>query len=378
MCIRDSHITTSLQLGHNPESLGSIKEELEEDSILTAKDIADLNKAVKMEIDCIGIPEIRHAKHVKEVKHILGAKSKEVKLLAKIQNREALEAFDEILHEADGIMISRGYLGIHLPIEKLYLKEREIIKKCHEARKPVIIIGQLLESMIKSLIPTGSEINDLGNLVMDGADCLCLVHETTHGRYPKECVETLSRICLEIESKMKCDFFSGPTPDYSSSVSSTIAFCCIQAVRAVKAELIIVLTHTGSTVIQVSKLKPPCPILAITHDEKVARVCSFLAGAVTMVFGSMVGKDALLKRAIDFAKEAGLIECGKLVICTYGDRDGVPGHTNTMRIIPAQIELPSQKIKTSYTYLIIHVSQRSLPLLTFVCQNNCCHLFGCV
>jgi pyruvate kinase len=330
-------------------------EEAEEDfTPISARDIKDINAAEKYEVDCIIVSEIRKASHIKEARYISG-NNKGIKILAKIQNAEAIANFDEILKEADGIVISRGYLSVHVPVQKLFFKQKEMIKKCHEAGKPVMIVSQLLDSMVTSLVPTTSEVNDISNLILDGVDILSLVNETTYGHYRKEAIETLSTICLEIEHKEYLErqsmelhghglgvLYSYPNntkmPTYKppqKNIASTIVNCVMRAVNELDAKLIVCFTQTGSTALQLSKLRSNCPIVSVAIDDKTARLCSMLASVTAVKVGSMYGKDELTKRVLGLARDKKWITDGDYIVASFGEIEGIPGQTNSLKILKA-------------------------------------------
>jgi len=319
----------------------------EELSCINVRDIKDLNHAMKLDVDSIAITGARTKKDVEEARFILGPKS-HIKVITKIQNAVALENFDEILEASDGIIISRNYLSLHIPVEKLFFKQKEMIQKCHIAGKPVTIVSQVLESMVQGLVPTSSEVNDIANLILDGVDSLTLVTETTYGAHKKETLETLSRICFEIEynevtrrqkearsiDNLTQIGYVVPKPNIASpSTSQTIASCAIKAVNDTSASLIIAFTQTGSTILKLSKLRSPCPILAVTISEKIARQVSLLASVTAIRVGSMYGKEGLLQKVVNIAQEKNWVQSGDFVVVTFGDVEGVAGKTNSLKII---------------------------------------------
>jgi len=329
----------------------------DEISCINVKDIKDLNMGLKLEVDSVAITGVRSKKDVEEARFILGHKS-HIRVITKIQNATALENFDEILEASDGIVISRSYLSLHIPVEKLFFKQKEMIRKCHEKCKPVTVVSQVLESMVQGLVPTSSEINDIANLILDGVDSITLNTETTYGLHPKESLETLSRICYEIEyndSKQKqivdpeklqlptIDNNSQPnSPQYiipkidpasSPSISHTIASCAIKAVYDLHASLIVAFTQTGSTVLRLSKMRSPCPIVAVTINEKVARQVSLLASVTAVKVGSMFGKENLQQKVLGIALERNWVKVGDFIVITFGDVEGVSGTTNSMKIL---------------------------------------------
>jgi pyruvate kinase len=166
---------------------------------LTEKDLDDLDFIIDQEVDWIALSFVREVKDIKGLKDILKSRNSKSKVIAKIEKPEAVANIRDIILESDGIMIARGDLGVELPIEKVPLIQKEIIRKCMHRAKPVIVATQMMESMMDRIKPNRSEITDVANAVLEGADALMLSGETATGDYPTLVIETMSKIILEIE-----------------------------------------------------------------------------------------------------------------------------------------------------------------------------------
>ncbi|MBN2412260.1 pyruvate kinase [candidate division KSB1 bacterium] len=168
---------------------------------LTTRDIDYINLAIKNDIDFIAHSFVRNKEDIMNLQEILNREKSDIKIIAKIENREGLNNFDEILQQAYGILIARGDLGVEIPGEEVPLLQKSIIRKCRQTSKPVLVATHLLDSMIRNPRPTQAEISDVANAVLDGADLLVLTGETAEGEYPFDSAQTITGICNRIESE---------------------------------------------------------------------------------------------------------------------------------------------------------------------------------
>jgi pyruvate kinase len=226
--------------------------------------------AVENKIDFIAHSFVRNREDLLEIQKILDKKKSKIKIIAKIENQEGVDNIDDILNYCYGVMIARGDLGIELPAEKIPIVQREIIKKCIEKRKPVIVATQMLHTMITNPRPTRAEVSDVANAIYLGADAIMLSGETAYGKYPLEAVMTMTNIAKEVESN-KVSF------DESSAKSinkETVGFLTKSAVRAsllLPTKAIVVDTTTGRTARYLSAYRGKNVIFALCYDEKVMR-----------------------------------------------------------------------------------------------------------
>lgn len=169
---------------------------------LTEKDMVDLEFGVANKVEYMALSFVRKGSDITELRDILNAKGCTAKIIAKIETPQAIAAIDDIIALSDGIMVARGDLAIEVPFQKVPMYQKMIIKKCNEAGKFVITATQMLESMIKTAVPTRAEVSDIANAILDGTDAIMLSEETTLGEYPVEAVQVMTKVAIEIEGEM--------------------------------------------------------------------------------------------------------------------------------------------------------------------------------
>lgn len=243
-------------------------------SSLTDKDKKDLEFGIKNKVDFVAFSFVRRADDINELRKLLDkAKMFDTKIIAKVEDTEGLENIDEIIKLVDGVMIARGDMAIEIGAENVPMVQKMIIKKCNELGKIVITATHMLESMIKSPVPTRAEVSDIANAIMDGTDAIMLSEETTLGQYPIEAVTLMTTVANKIENdplyidqvlnmqKRKHDAIGKRVTDATTNEVVDIA-------NAVRAKLIVALTTTGSTARMISRYKPLQPIIAMTPSQK--------------------------------------------------------------------------------------------------------------
>src|SRR3989338_5237148 len=170
---------------------------------VTEKDVKDLKLGAKLGIDYVAQSFVRRKEDILHMRNLLAKFKSNAMVIAKIEDQEGIENMDEIINEADGVMVARGDLGVEIPIEDIPIIQKQMVDKCIEAGKPVIIATHLLESMIVNPRPTRAEVTDVANAVFEKADCIMLSGETTKGQYPVECVSTMHRIAKSTQKRLK-------------------------------------------------------------------------------------------------------------------------------------------------------------------------------
>jgi len=308
---------------------------------VSEKDMKDLEFAVEQGVDMIFASYIRKGADVHAVKKVLGEKGKDIKIIAKVENHEAVKKFDEILEAADGIMVARGNLGIEIPAEKVFLAQKMMIGRCNRVGKPVIVATQMMESMIKKPRPTRAEACDVANSVLDGADCLMLCGETANGEYPVEAVHTQHRIAREAEFAMfHRQMFEElrRTSHLTRDPTESVAIGAVEASFKCCASGIIVLTKSGRSAQMLSRYRPRAPVLAVTRCEQTARQMRMWRGLKPVMYTKPANDvwaedvDLRVSFAMEMGKHRKYFKSGDVVIVVTGWRPG-SGYTNTMRVV---------------------------------------------
>ncbi len=308
---------------------------------LSEKDKADLRFGVKNKVHMIFASFIRTANDVKEIRKVLGEEGKDIQIISKIENQQGVNNFDAILKETDGVMIARGDLGIEIPAPQVFVAQKKLIAKCNLAGKPCICATQMLESMTYNPRPTRAEVSDVGNAILDGADCVMLSGETAKGTYPIEAVTMMHHTALLAEKALPYTTLNldirqlQPRP---TETVETIAMAAVGASYEQDAKAIIVLSTSGTSARLCSKYKPMCPIIMITRNQHSARYSHLYRGVYPLAYNEPPLEDwqadveIRLKAAIEEAKKMTFVKEGDTVIAVQGWTKGL-GHTNTLRIL---------------------------------------------
>ncbi|KAF2453926.1 pyruvate kinase [Lineolata rhizophorae] len=314
---------------------------------LSEKDKNDLRFGVKNQVDMIFASFIRRGDDIKAIREVLGQDGKDIQIIAKIENQQGVNNFDEILKETDGVMVARGDLGIEIPPAHVFIAQKMMITKCNIAGKPAICATQMLESMTYNPRPTRAEVSDVGNAVLDGADCVMLSGETAKGNYPEQAVAIMHETCLMAEVAIPYLSAFDELKRAMPMPVPTTESCAIAAVSASleqNAGAILVLTTSGNTARLISKYRPVCPIIMVTRNARASRYSHLYRGVYPFLFNEpkpdfkttpwQEDVDRRLKWGIGNGIKLGVLNEGDIVVCVQGWRGGM-GHTNTLRIVPA-------------------------------------------
>lgn len=310
---------------------------------LSEKDQQDLRFGVKNGVHMVFASFIRTGDDIKHIRRVLGEDGADIKIIAKIENQQGVNNFDDILRETDGVMVARGDLGIEIPAPQVFVVQKQLIAKCNLAGKPVICATQMLESMTYNPRPTRAEVSDVGNAVLDGADCVMLSGETAKGDYPLEAVAMMHQTTLIAEKAIAYETLyqevRNNTPKPLSTVE-TVAASAVAAAAENGAKAIITLSTSGETARLASKYRPNLPIIMITRNERAARFSHLYRGVYPFIYNKPAVEnwsedvELRLRSGIDEAIELGIVNKGDNVVAIQGWTRGV-GHSNTIRMLTA-------------------------------------------
>lgn len=248
---------------------------------LTAKDLADLRFGLRHGVDYVALSFVRTAEDLRHARRVMRRLGRVVPLVAKLEKAEAVANLDEIVAEADAVMVARGDLGAELQPEQVPLLQKRIIRRANEQGVPVITATQMLESMVSQERPTRAETSDVANAILDGTDAVMLSAETAAGRHPVEAVQAMAQIALAVEAGTR---LTGPVRQAARpNVLHAIGAAARTLVGDLRVDMLVVLTTTGRSARLLSHLRPPAPVLACTEDDRVARLLSLYWGVHALV-----------------------------------------------------------------------------------------------
>ncbi len=301
---------------------------------LTSQDIADIKFGIENDFDIIAASFVRKASDVVEIRKVLEKNGgSDILVISKIENREGIRNFDEILKVSDGIMVARGDLGVEIPVEEVPIVQKNIIEKCYRNGKPVITATQMLDSMIRNPRPTRAEASDVANAIYDGTSGVMLSGETAAGKYPLETIAVMAKIAEKAESSM--DYwkrFTTQQTEINTSVTNAISHATCTTALDLKAAAIISVTQSGHTARMISRFRPACPIIATTVNPKVQRQLNLSWGVLPYLVPVANTTDEMFDMGIEKALESGLVKNGELAVITAGVPAGISGTTNTLKV----------------------------------------------
>ena len=304
---------------------------------LSEKDRTDLEFACELGVDWLALSFVQRPKDVWDARDLANGRAA---ILSKIEKPAAVTAFDEILKVSDGIMVARGDLGVELPVQNVPPIQKQLVRKCRAAAKPVIVATQMLESMIESPMPTRAEVSDVAAAIYEGADAVMLSAESAAGQYPIEAVTTMDNVAREVESD----------PTYRSVIEAsrggkreTSADAIVSAAREIAETMdisaICCFSQSGTTARLVARERPRPPIIAMTHTLPAARQLVLTWGLHCVVTNKLERFKQAVVSAARAARKDGFAEESDQIVVIAGVPFNVPGSTNILRIAPCEERL---------------------------------------
>jgi pyruvate kinase len=293
----------------------------------------DLLFAIKQRPDYLALSFVTSPEDIDSVKAILRRHNTNIPIIAKIERGEAVSNFNSILDTCDGIMIARGDLGVEIPLEQVPLIQKDLIKKCNRAGKPVITATEMLESMINAVRPTRAEATDVANAIFDGTDAVMLSAETSIGKYPTQAVKMMAKIARAAEKVLPYEQILAERRLWlAPETDELISYSACQTAHSLRAAAIVAFTQSGSTAVRISHYRPSVPILALTPDNAVAGKLLLYWGVRPYLITAPASLDKLFSFSTKVCRDLGLAQPGDLITIAAGVPIGQAGSTNLLKV----------------------------------------------
>lgn len=298
---------------------------------LTKKDIDDLQFALELDVDYVALSFVRSASDVQALKTLIEASGSTAHVIAKIEKAEAVAVLDDILRDADAVMVARGDLGVEIGAAEVPLLQKRIILRALERGKPVITATQMLESMIHSPEPTRAEASDVANAILDGTSAIMLSGETAVGEYPVEAVAFMDRIARAVEPSLGYRH-EIPQAEEQPTIGQAMSNAACDIAEALEASAILVPTFTGRTASAVARLRPRRPIIGLTHHLHSLQHMALEWGVTPVHVPECADVEELWATSLGAARGSGIVEPGDRVVLTAGTAVNIPGSTNVIKV----------------------------------------------
>ena len=293
---------------------------------ISEQDEKDIVFGIENHMDFVAASFIQRAADVEEIRKLIARHGGQMEIIPKIENLAGVQNIDDIIAVSDGIMVARGDLGVEIPAEEVPIIQKEIIKKCNAAGKPVIVATQMLESMTTNPRPTRAEVSDVGNAIWDGADVIMLSGETASGKYPVEATATMAKIAQRVENSIEYEkIFKRQGVEKKFSQTDAISHATVQLAYELNATAIITPTKSGYTTRSVSKYRPQAPIIAFTPNQMLARHLNLRRGVVAIPNVPILEPEEIADYTKKVAIQRGLVKEGDIVVMTSGIKYGMGG-----------------------------------------------------
>ncbi len=299
----------------------------------TDKDREDLKTALKIGADYIALSFVRNSADITEVKALIKEAGSHAQVIAKIERCEAVEAIDEILDAADGIMVARGDLAIEVGEAEVPAIQKQLLFSALAHAKISIVATQMMESMIENPNPTRAEISDVANAVLDGSDAVMLSAETAVGKHPIKVIQTMHQACISVE---KYPYLSDKRSLFKKKmqgIDEAIAMAAIYTANRLAIKAIITLTESGTTAQRMSRIYSGIPIYALSRDPATLRRVVLYRNVTPLYFDVTAHKNHLYRDILCCAREANIAKAGDTLLVTHGAHLGIAGKTNTLKIL---------------------------------------------
>ncbi len=305
---------------------------------LSDKDKQDIAWGIQHGMEYLAVSFVKTRHDILEVRRLVQSYGSGMKILAKIETKQAVDNIEDIVDVVDGVMVARGDLGVEIPTEDVPLVQKKIIEMCRVRGKVVIVATQMLDSMIRNPRPTRAEASDVANAVLDGTDAVMLSGETASGNYPVQAVATMRHIVDRAEKELNLwgnhkHNEQNPVELSGIHVPDAVSGAAVLIARQIKAPAIISLSRSGLTAKMISKHRPECPILGLTPSQQTWRELALWWGIQPVRLSEMSDINVAAREAINTCVSKGLLEEGELVVVTAGVPVGRPGSTNVVEVL---------------------------------------------
>jgi pyruvate kinase len=305
---------------------------------LTVKDVEDAIFALSLEVDWMALSFVRNPEDLDAIHKLIAEHSDtsvyRTRVISKIEKPEALENIDAIIANTDAIMVARGDLGVEIPMAEVPLVQKMLVRKAKEAKIPVIIATQMMETMIDCQVPTRAEVNDVANSIMDGADAVMLSGETSVGQFPNEVIQKMREIIVSVEHSPLIDVPRN-APVFSSTDRYLSEAVCYQAASMadhIKAKAIVTLTYSGYTAFQISAFRPNCHIQVFSNNKRVLAMLNLYWGVKAKYYNENLSTTKTIAAVNELVKERGVLESGDYVINLNSTPVKHEGMVNNLRV----------------------------------------------
>ena len=296
---------------------------------ITEQDIEHLKFGTKQGVDFVAVSFVRNSDDIQAVRDII---PKDIKIIAKIELKTALENIDEILDISDGVMVARGDLGVQLPIEQVPFVQKQILDAANSKGKISITATEMLQSMKSSYRPTRAEVTDITNAILEGSDAVMLSAETSIGDHPNRVIEVMSNICKEVDSRNDTSSLLSKEDSKEDSFTTTLARAAVQIADDIDAGAIVAFTETGKTPLLISNFRPKAKIITFTTKVRTLNQLNLFWGVEQFHIDRKEHFSEMLKSANDFLLEEKNYNKGDKVIVVAGTPPNMEAATNLIRV----------------------------------------------